>query len=65
MDKLILIINFLGAIAQLAYLIFKNKFEKDEALKAKKEELSKDAHEAIKNADTSKLLDVLSRLRNS
>lgn len=65
MDKFIIILQFLGAVAQVVFLFLKNKFEKEADLKAKKEELHKDAVEAIKERNTSKLITVIDKLRNN
>jgi len=53
----------IGAVLQIIFLIIKNKFEKDAELKKKREEMSKGAVDAIKNRDVSAINNILVGLR--
>ena len=56
-------LNVIGAILQIIFLIFKNKFEKDAKKKEEKDALSKEANEVIKSGDISKLSSLIVRMR--
>ena len=51
-------------IIQIIYLLIKNKFEKDEELKRKRENLHAEAKEAIKSRDVSSINILLGKLKN-
>ena len=54
----------INGIIQIIFLILKNKFESDAALKKKKEALHAEAKEVIASRDVSRINDLLTRLRN-
>lgn len=57
------IIQLIGAVLQLAFLILKNKFERDAAEKARKDALHVEASQAIAIHDLSAVTAVFDKLR--
>ncbi len=53
----------LAGIIQIIYLVLKHKFERDEELKKKKAELHAEVKDVIVSRDTSRINDLISRMR--
>ena len=53
-----------AGIVQIIFLFLKNKFEKDEELKKKKEEMYNEAKSAIQARDISRINSLIGRMRN-
>ena len=56
-------LNVIGAILQIIFLIFKNKFEKDAKKKEEKDALSKEASNVIFSGDVSRINALVGKLR--
>lgn len=56
-------IQLIGAVIQIIFLILKNKFEKDAEIRKKKEELHNEAKSAVSSGDLSRINAVIDRLR--
>lgn len=56
-------LQVIGAIIQILFLILKNKFEKDAEIKKKKEELHEEAKSAISTGDMSRINALIDKLR--
>ena len=57
------IISLIGAVLQVVFLILKNKFEKDEAVRKQKEAMRAETEDAIKSRDLSRINSCIDKLR--
>ena len=56
-------IQIIGAVIQIIFLVLKNKFEKDAEVRKQKEAMREEVESAIKSRDLSRINGCIDRLR--